>query len=74
MLYEESDSLVPYLMQDFLLIHILAAGAVFMYKMLKLFLWETFASVRTRREKDGPHLTPSADSNLMSDARKNIRG
>lgn len=58
-LYEESDSLVPYLMQDFLLIHILAASAVFMYKMLKLFFWETFASVRTQREKEGPRLTPS---------------
>lgn len=59
MLYEESDSLVPYLMQDFLLIHILAACAVFMCKMLKLFLWETFASVRAQKEKEGPHLTPS---------------
>lgn len=49
--YEESDSLVPYLMQDLLLIHFLALCAVFMYKMLKLFLWETFASVRTWCEK-----------------------
>lgn len=49
--YEESDSLVPYLMQDLLLIHFLALCAVFMYKMLKLFLWGTFASVRTRRGK-----------------------
>lgn len=68
--YEESDSLVPYLMQDLLLNHFLAPCAVFMYKMLKLFLLETFASVR-KLEREGKVLVwpgkSCLDSNLVSD-------
>lgn len=68
----ESDSLVPYFMQDFLLIRILSPCAVFMHQCRNFSCGRLLGGLELRERKVDPHLSSyslfTVDAKMTSDA------
>lgn len=70
-LSDESDSLVPYFMQDFLLIRILAPCALFMCKCRNFSGGRLLCRLKRRERNAGPRMA-CLDSNMTSETCKTI--